>query len=207
MSGVHVYAQEDSTTLGILCYDENATVEDLAQALHWVADDVTLNKELRMWPQHTRGSCYGCTYCCERFGIYLTNIDAQTLAAKFSLPLSEFMAYGTRYEPWKVNRVRLANPTNFCIGTEGCLIYEDRPLICRLYVCAPLTPLLRRVVAEVNTMGEAALVDLKVGEVDVTNPFASKFSYAQVLLRDTVSPEVWQAMFVGGPPNNMRPVA
>jgi len=206
MCKVKVFLQDDGI-LDIKCYDENVTVQDLADAMQWAADAPSLNKELRTWPCRSQGSCFGCTYCCERFNIFITNIDAQNLAAGLNVSLNEFLAYFTRYEPWKVNRVRLADPLHFCLDECSCKLYDVRPLVCRLYICAPLSSMLKRVVAEVNCVGEAALVDLKNGDIDLLNPFAHKFSYSQVFLKDVLPQDVWNAIFAGGPPHNLRPVA
>lgn len=187
---INVFKREDGV-LHVSCSDRDATVEHLCEAMQWVSDSKDVVKEFRTWPTRTDGTCYGCTYCCERFNIFLNNIDVHNLSKHEGVSPEEFMAYATIYEPWKVNRVRLKEPVNYCLGEQGCAAYAVRPLICRLYICAPHSSLLRQVIAEVNLKGNEALVDWRLGQNNMSNPFTGKMSYSEVLLREALSPVTW----------------
>jgi len=178
--------------LDIECLSPDATVQDLIDGLQWAADSADVVKEFRHWPRPSEGPCFGCTYCCRRFNIFLTIVDAKLLAAHHEVSLGEFLAYATTFEPWKVDRVRIADPQNYCLGERGCNIYAVRPLICRLYICTPYSPLLRQVIAEVNGRGNRALVDYREGHEDGANPFSGKTDYTQVLLREVLDAITWE---------------
>lgn len=199
---------EQGLGLDVIINDEGATVEDLVQAYAAASDDTALLKTERCFPDiRPNGSCFGCTYCCQRFNIFLSRIDVLGLAVAEEVSAQEFMAYCTAYEPWKVDRVRLANPQEYCLSEDGqgCAKYVERPLICRLFICCPHTERARRLIGEVNRLAEEELVNWRNGFADQSNPFAGKFSYSQVLLSDCVSPELWLELF--HPEHSFRPVA
>lgn len=199
---------EHGLGLDLCIVDEGATVEDLVLAMQAASDDVDLQKELRCFPEaQPNGTCFGCTYCCHRFGIYLSRIDVVNLAEAEDVTQEEFLAYFTAYEPWKVDRVRLARPDLYCLREDGlgCGKYQVRPLICRLYICCPHTAGARQLIGEVNRSAETDLVNWRTGTADESNPFYSKFSYSQVLLRDCLDHELWEMLFK--PEHRFRPVA
>ncbi len=194
--------------LDLSIIDENATVEDLVLAMQAASDDANLQKELRCFPEkQPNGTCFGCTYCCQRFGIYLSRIDVVRLAHAEEVTQEEFMAYCTSYEPWKLDRVRLANPDLYCLREDGqgCGKYDARPLVCRLYICCPHTAEAKALIGEVNRLAEEDLVNWRTGKMDESNPFSGKFTYEQIPLRDCLSPELWQLLFK--PEHRFRPVA
>ena len=199
---------EQGLGLDVTINDMDATVEDLAQAYAAASDDLLLLKEQRHFPAvEPHGSCFGCTHCCHRFNIFLSRIDALGLAALEGVSPEEFMVFCTAYEPWKVDRVRLADPRVYCLreDDQGCGKYFDRPLICRLFICCPHTERAKRLIGEVNRLAEEDLVNWRNDLVDSGNPFSGKFSYSQVLLRDCVTPELWLELYQ--PEHSFRPVA
>lgn len=194
--------------LDILINDEAATVEDLLEAYGAASNDVDLLKEQRCFPiVEPHGTCFGCTHCCHRFNIFLSRLDVIRLAAAEGVTCQEFIAFCTAYEPWKVDRMRLADPTRYCLrdDDQGCGKYADRPLICHLFICCPHTTRAKRLIGEVNRLAEQELVDWRFGRIDPANPFNDKFSYSQVLLKDCIDPELWQELFQ--PEHSFRPVA
>jgi len=199
---------EQGLGLDVTINDRDATVEDLAQAYAAASDDMLLLKDQRHFPAvEPYGSCFGCTHCCHRFNIFLSRIDVLGLAALEGVSPEEFMAFCTAYEPWKVDRVRLADPGVYCLreDDQGCGKYSDRPLICRLFICCPHTERAKRLIGEVNRLAEEDLVNWRNGLVESNNPFSGKFSYSQVLLRDCVTPELWLELYQ--PEHSFRPVA
>ncbi|MGI6358042.1 MAG: YkgJ family cysteine cluster protein [Bacillota bacterium] len=194
--------------LDVVVYDAAATVEDLAKAYAAAADDVDLHKEQRHASSgETCGSCFGCTYCCRRFNIFLSRLDVLQLAAAEGVAVEEFMAFCTAYEPWKVDRVRLADPRRYCLRDDGqgCDKYEQRPLICRLYICCPHSERARQLIGEVNRWAEEDLVNWRSKRTDEGNPFNNKFAYSQVLLKDCVDEQLWRQLYQPG--HSFRPVA
>lgn len=187
--------------LDIVINDEQATVEDLVQAYGNASDDIKLQKEQRFFPAvEPHGTCFGCTHCCHRFNIFLTRLDVMRLAAAEQVSPAEYVAYYTAYEPWKVDRIRLADPERYCLrdDDQGCGKYADRPLICHLYICCPHTEWVKRLIGEVNRLAEEELVDWRFGRVDPANPFHDRSAYSQVLLKDCVDRELWQELFLPG---------
>lgn len=199
---------EHGLGLDVVINDAEATVEDLVQAYAAASDDPLLHKEQRHFPTvQAHGSCFGCTHCCHRFNIFLSRIDVLGLAAMEGVSPEEFMAFCVAYEPWKVDRVRLADPEAYCLreDDQGCGKYADRPLICRLFICCPHTDRAKRLIGEVNRLAEEDLVNWRSGVIAEANPFQGKFSYSQVLLRDCVTPDLWPDLF--HPEHSFRPVA
>lgn len=199
---------EQGLGLDILVTDEQATVEDLVQAYAAASDDEQLAKLQRSFPTvEPHGTCFGCTYCCHRFSIFLARLDVLRLATGEGVSPEEFIAFCTAYEPWKVDRLRLVDPASYCLREDdlGCGKYLDRPLICRLFICCPHTDRARQLIGEVNRWAEEDLVNWRFGRVDTDNPFTDKFAYAQVLLKDCVSSELWQQLYQ--PEHSWRPVA
>ena len=189
---------EQGVGLDIVINDQNATVEDLMQVYGAASDDVDLQKEQRFFPAvEPHGTCFGCTYCCHRFNIFLSRLDVIRLAAAESVSPREFMAFCTVYEPWKVDRRRLVDPGRYCLrdDDQGCGKYADRPLICRLFICCPHTARAKRLIGEVNRLAEEELVNWRMGQLDKTNPFNERCSYSQVLLKECVDADLWQELF------------
>lgn len=189
---------ESQWGLDVAILQANATVEDLAQALQPASDNTKLYKEWRRFSQSaTHGTCWGCTYCCERFNIYLSRIDVLNMAAAEGVSPAEFMAFLTAYEPWLIDRIRLSDPQKYCLRSDGlgCNKYEARPLICRLYICCPHTEAARQLLAAVNRWAEEDLVNWRNGRTDSSNPFSGRFTYDQVRLHDCVRQELWQKLY------------
>lgn len=201
-------ALERGLGLDVTIGDPAATVEDLALAYAAAADDPTLFKEQRQGSSgELYGSCYSCTYCCRRFNIFLSRVDVLQLSAAEGITAEEFMAYCTVYEPWLVDRVRLADSGRYCLRDDGqgCDKYSERPLICRLYICCPHSERARRLIGEVNRWAEEDLANWRGGFTDGNNPFAGKCSYSQVLLKDCIDLELWQQLY--HPEHSFSPVA
>jgi Fe-S-cluster containining protein len=188
--------------LDVAILDEAATVADLCEAYAAASDDENLDKEERFFPGGPqRGTCFGCTFCCGRFNIFLSMIDVLQLSMAEGISRDEFIAYCTTYEPWKVDRMRLADPVSYCLreDNQGCRKYEIRPLICRLFICCPHTERARQLIAAVNRLAEEDLVNWRNQRPDPANPFHGKFSYSQIRLRDCVSDELWHDLFTPEP--------
>ncbi|MGI6253694.1 MAG: YkgJ family cysteine cluster protein [Synergistaceae bacterium] len=97
------------------------------------------------WKEGLRFSCIACGRCCrgEPGAIYFTPEEEQALASRFNLSLQEFRdRYTTsRWEAPSIREKRWGDCIFHDEKTNLCLVYEDRPMQCRLF---PFWPSLLR---------------------------------------------------------------
>ena len=150
--------------LDVRIWSHKATVHDLLLALQAPADDPTVFK-----PYHKAryARCEGCTYnCCKPNDITVDLIAAEALAHVLGLSLRRFAEAYLKLNsdiPYPEFKRR---PCPF-LQENRCTVYQERALICRLYLCTPMTDRLEKLRAAVLLAGEAALrrrlVDLGLG--------------------------------------------
>lgn len=140
--------------LDVHIWSHKATVHDLLLALQAPADDPTVFK-----PYHREryARCEGCTYnCCKPNDITVDLVAAEALAHVLSLSLRRFaeaylkLSSDIPYPEFK------RRPCPF-LQDNRCTVYQERALICRLYLCTPMTDRLEKLRAAVLLAGEAAL--------------------------------------------------
>lgn len=140
--------------LDVRIWSHKATVHDLLLALQAPANDPTVFK-----PYHKAryARCEGCTYnCCKPNDITVDLIAAEALAHVLGLSLRRFaeaylkLSSDIPYPEFK------RRPCPF-LQDNRCTVYQERALICRLYLCTPMTDKLEKLRGAVLLAGEAAL--------------------------------------------------
>lgn len=172
IQNIHI---EGETGLDIIVVNSEATVEDLLQALQAPADDPRVYKPLL---RERYGRCAGCLYnCCKSNDIPLDLIAALSLADSLGLTLKRFAQAYLKLDSSVVFPEFRKRPCPF-LSNNLCTVYEARALICRLYICTPMSDRLERLRCAVLLMGEGALrqrlVDLGLGPKSWTEPYLVK---------------------------------
>ncbi len=150
--------------LDVRITDRNATVADLLASLQQATDDEGI---LKPFHRQRYARCAGCTTnCCKYNFITPDLVAANALTARFGLDLPGFaerylnLGSDLPYPEFK------RRPCPF-LADNRCTVYQERALICRLYLCTPMTDRLEQLRAAVSFAGEAALkqrlVDLGLG--------------------------------------------
>ena len=83
-------------------------------------------------PKEAKIDCSGCaSECCKSGGIYLTPKDDHSKYSR--IPVPKVSPFDGSYPSWKIPD----NADGSChyLGPDGCMIYEDRPAMCRAFSC------------------------------------------------------------------------
>ncbi len=148
------YEIEGETGLDVVIRNQEATVADLISALQLPADDPTIVK-----PYHKQryGVCRGCVNnCCKYNSIVVDLVAAQRLATHLNLSLTRFAQTYLACHPDLPFPEFKRRPCP-CLVDNCCTVYSYRALICRLYLCTPMTERLEKLRCAVLFAGEAAL--------------------------------------------------
>lgn len=167
--------------------------------------------------------CEGCDTCC-RERIPLTAVDAFLLwqHAASDLSLTRFLQrYAYVTVDGRVVDIALAqNSSGKCVfldyEQQKCLHYQARPLVCRSYICTPMSTRARQLRDVLVNSGEDELVrqwctldNGKPGPVHealepelrqedwLPGSWSGKTDYRQVLIKDVVSPSLWEKLRKG----------
>ncbi|MGD0152772.1 MAG: YkgJ family cysteine cluster protein [Thermacetogeniaceae bacterium] len=184
------------------CYDlelldPEATVADYERASEQA---LTAQDVLRRYSE----SCIGCCICCGG-RLPLTVVDVYRLkmgGLGAGLPLDSWVeTYGSieRQNGGVDITLNLDGYETCALWDRGrglCCVYESRPLICRTYICAPLSWRAMELRAQVVNAGEDELVSmLGIGNKDERPgrlpPFAGVLDYRAVMLLDVCSSRLW----------------
>ncbi|HUW63525.1 MAG TPA: YkgJ family cysteine cluster protein [Spirochaetia bacterium] len=174
---------------------------------------VALDKALRMLPltrtRNPEGRCQGCAACCaER--IPLTSIDFWQLTrrcdpgAGLLAPIADVTTDGR-----SVDIVLKRNDQGRCVffdsGKGLCRVYRARPLVCRTFICCPVSTRASELRGALTNAGEDELVRLWLAQESPpsgvtredwrTGAFTGHWSYREVKLRDCVSPGLWRRLY------------
>lgn len=140
--------------LDVTITDEMATVADLLGAMQHPADDPRVYK-----PYHRQryAACAGCSNnCCKYNCITIDLIAAKRMAEHHGMDLARFAkAYLQVSEDLPYPEFK-RQPCPF-LKENLCTVYQGRALICRLYLCTPMSDRLEKLRAAVSFAGEAAL--------------------------------------------------
>jgi Fe-S-cluster containining protein len=195
---------------------KDATVVDYLEAL----DEYILTGDFIRLREGTTIHCEGCDTCC-RERMPLTSIDAYELKRKLAANLSmgdffnryTYVAVAGRF----IDIMLARDYEDECIlldkKKKRCTGYEIRPLVCRTYICTLFSPRADRLRTEVVNNGEDQLVsqwlqcyqngDCVIHEADNpiididdwrSNNWTGKNSYSEILLRDILSPTIWNEL-------------
>lgn len=145
---------EGEIGLDVRIHDPLATVSDLLDAMQTPTDDPGIFK-----PHHKQryGRCEGCVNnCCKSNDIVVDLVAAEAMAAQAGVSLREFAGSHLRIDKDLLFPELRKRPCPF-LDANRCSVYHERALICRLYLCTPMTDRLERLRCAVLLMGEAAL--------------------------------------------------
>jgi len=209
------------TALDILIADQNASVLDYLFAV----DDFIVNAPVERARNQWSSSCYGCFACCQE-RVPLTSIDYEQIfryhtirAEKHTwrrcLDIISLITVVGR----QVDITLRLDRSGMCIFLDRnrglCTIYPIRPLVCRMYVCTPLSKNAADLRELVVNMGEDELVRLWLwdalhaktmpvfhegDQADIhiedwkENPFSGKKDYRDILLKDLCPPGLWKRL-------------
>lgn len=192
--GVHLvpYEIEGETGLEVVVRNQQASVADLIAAMQLPADDPTIVK-----PYHKRrySVCRGCiNNCCKYNSIVVDLVAAEQLAARLDMSLSRFAKTYLSVDPDLPFPEFKRQPCPFLVQ-NCCTVYSARALICRLYLCTPMSDRLEKLRCAVLFAGEAALrqrlIDLGIGP----SSWQEKNLLAALDLRrrsGSITPENWE---------------
>ncbi len=134
--------------------ERSATVADLLAAMQDPAGDAQVYKPLH---KSRYGICAGCTYnCCKSNDIVLDLVAAESIAGALSMPLTRFLRSYLRFDGSVMFPELRTRPCPFLMG-NFCSVYAERALICRLYLCTPMSDELEQLRLAVLLMGNGAL--------------------------------------------------
>lgn len=129
--------QNGQTGLDLCVLDDDATVSDLVDALAPMSEEPSVYKSYH--PQH-HGSCCGCKdNCCTNSLIPPDLASLSSLSEMKGVSLAEIVEQVC--DPEALDRGYLLLRSFPCLFLEDdrCTIYPYRPLICRLFICTPLS--------------------------------------------------------------------
>ncbi|NLY53056.1 MAG: YkgJ family cysteine cluster protein [Firmicutes bacterium] len=145
---------EGETGLDVRVHRQEATVSDLIAAMQLPADDP---KILKPFHKQRYAVCRGCVNnCCKYNPIVIDLVAAERLARHHSLNLMQFARQYLALTPDLPYPELRRRPCPF-LRQNCCTVYEARALICRLYLCTPMTTRLEKLRCAVLLAGEAAL--------------------------------------------------
>lgn len=148
------WAVDGETGLDVLVNNQQATVSDLLQAMQQPADDPSV---LKPFHKQRYASCAGCVNnCCKYNCITVDLVAAQALATGCGLDLAQFAQAYLNLSPNLPYPELRRQPCPFLVANR-CTVYSARALICRLYLCTPMSERLEQLRAAVSFAGEAAL--------------------------------------------------
>jgi Fe-S-cluster containining protein len=190
---------------GTECYDLEvldpaATVADYEQTVSGILAAPEAKK------RHSE-HCVACSICCGG-RLPLTVVDLYRLkmgGLGMALPLNGWAAaYGlVQQQDGCVDITLRLDEHETCAlwnREDGlCSVYESRPLICRTYICAPLSWRASELRGQIVNAGEDELVRMLGladgnGRTEKTQPFAGVLDYGGVLLRDVCSDRLWHSL-------------
>lgn len=198
--------------------DDQATVQDYHQAL----DEYILSGSYHRERAIT-ANCEGCDTCCQE-RIPLTSVDVLVLKEQVApdLGINDFLGrYGYINITGPVVDISLGRD-----GSERCLFlhpqtgkcrhYAARPLVCRTYICTPLSPRAKKLRQSVINTGMDELVRLMLANATeenypvheaeepnvaredwVESIWTDKLVYAQIKLQDILTDQLWAELRKG----------
>jgi hypothetical protein len=207
------------TGIDVVIHSEEATLADYLSALEEYIERGTYQRV-----RAETGKCEGCDVCCQE-RVPLTSLDVLVLQKGLApgLPLGEFFKRFTNVcVSGPVVDITLARQSDGkCIflnrDTRRCLNYNERPLVCRTYICTPLTSRARKLRDAIVNTGEDELVrlwfrssvkdglviheawDPEINEEDwLENAWTGKITPQQVYLKDIIPSSLWNELYKKG---------
>lgn len=199
----------------LLVCEDDATVADYLESLNEFIEKGAIDRQ-----RHDGGreypTCKACHNCC-RERIPITSVDLWRLSEE--KPINEIFAKYLRVSvQGRVVDITLKlGPEGVCrlnnSDSQLCSIYRNRPFVCQTYICCSLSRRALKLRETVLNTGEDQLVrdwirmvdegtveprideaedwDLREEDWEPT-PFEGKTSYAEILLKDLCSSQLWE---------------
>lgn len=215
---VKPYRINSKNGIDIQIGNDNATVQDYYQAL----DEYILSGQYQR-DRAITSNCEGCDICCQE-RIPLTSIDVLVLKEQVApeLAINDFLKrYGYININGPVVDISLARDSyERCLflssDTGKCRHYLARPLVCRTYICTPLSPRAKKLRLTVVNSGMDELVRLMLANAGEENYpvheaedpdvscedwtesiWTGKLLYSQIKLRDILTDQLWAELRKG----------
>ncbi|WP_242848829.1 YkgJ family cysteine cluster protein [Syntrophomonas palmitatica] len=140
--------------LNIEVIDISATVADLLQVWQPLCDD---EKIVKLYAEGGHASCRACKVnCCNTAYVIPDLVAFRKMAAGLNYDYHEFIDDYCQTQKRELGLLRLKpNPCVF-LREDICTIYPLRSLICRFYICTPLTGSTEQLIYEIAWTGAAA---------------------------------------------------
>ncbi|NLK52027.1 MAG: hypothetical protein GX295_06245 [Syntrophomonadaceae bacterium] len=205
--------------LDLVVRNQQATVQDLIEAIQPWCDDEQIFKA---YLEQKRGACKGCAVnCCRECFVLPDIISFRWLQAYLGLSPAEFLQQYFDPELLAQGLPRLRSSPCIFLQEGLCTVYPYRTLICRLYICTPMTDAAQNIVYAVVAAGigefyrlakqegylpqkhgatlqggyERMLQELVQFESERTdNPFREALNYGEIQLRSFCSDTLWRAV-------------
>lgn len=144
------------TGLDLIILEPDATLQDLVDAIQPYAGCAGDIHKLQLGGP---GDCKGCVNnCCNTSIIAPDPIGFDRMARRMGLSAEAFLADRFDQDGLAHGVVRLQSyPCTFLSEERICTIYEDRALICRLFICCPIAPALENLLHNALGAGLASL--------------------------------------------------
>ncbi|RJQ31621.1 MAG: YkgJ family cysteine cluster protein [Peptococcaceae bacterium] len=198
------------TGYDVLIRNEGASVRDYLNAINMAITTLPLQRTRRR-ARH----CRACDHCCAERAP-LTAIDCLLLKKVLEEPdLNTFINRHTTVtvKGPVVDITLKQDDEGRCIflnhKKKTCRVYEARPFVCQTFICSPASRRALELREEVVNKGEDELVRLwfktnmvvhqahnpRPNPVDwPPTPFTNKSCYSSILLKDVLSPGLWQKL-------------
>ncbi len=196
MDRVRLWWDAENYCYDLAVIDREANVADYEQAAGQVLSEPEAYRKYS-------DTCINCSICCGG-RLSLTAIDvfrlqAGGLGAGLSLPDWVGAHASVQRQDGCIDIVLRIDRYETCRLWDRwrrmCKVYENRPFVCRTYLCAPMTRRLAELRSQIVNAGEDELVRLtetpEVMATGETGPFAGAAGYDQVLLQQVCSGRLW----------------
>ncbi len=206
--------------LDLAIRDPKASVQDLIEAIQPWCDDEQIHK---LYMEGYQGACRGCAVnCCRECFVLPDAISFRWLQKHLCLEPAEFIRQYFDPERLAKGLPRLQSSPCIFLREDLCTVYPYRTLICRLYICTPMTDEAQTLVYGTVAAGigeflriaqnegylpkteeagtawsgyEKLMLELIQAEAErLDNPFRGALKYEEVPLRALCTEAEWQTL-------------
>jgi len=156
MSKIEVYQKEldGIVRTGVKIHDHHASLQDLLEAWQPLCDDTALYK---YYGQNHGSVCRGCTTnCCDTAYVIPDLISFKSMAAHLGISYADFIRDYFQQEKAQRGLLRMLPEPCIFLQERICTIYPLRSLICRFYLCTPLTGDTEQLIYDITWTGITA---------------------------------------------------
>lgn len=156
MSKLEVYQALDNgkVKLGLRIHDQSANLLDLLEAWQPLCDDTAIFKA---YGDKQHSACRGClTNCCNTAYVIPDLISFKRMAEWVGQSEFEFIRGWFQPEKLALGLLRMKPDPCIFLQDRVCTVYPVRSLICRFYLCTPLTGETEQLIYSIAWSGAAA---------------------------------------------------